>query len=356
MNFSKIKSWIKNAKKICLIHHIDTDGICSGFLIAKAIELMNGDIPYLFSYTSGSIQKKVYDKLVREKFDLVIVTDIAVDSDPKYVKLLSDAAKVILFDHHELTNDLNSKRILHFSTKMETGKYYPCSFYVYNIFSEFMDLSKYDWVAAIGLIGDYGASKYPKFMDSVLKKYNMSSKDPNYYDTSLGEIDKILGSARVYNGKKGALKAIKILLQCETLEDFNIKNRVLKNWKEKVQKSLDQGIKEFEDKAERFDDTFLYVIEKPRYNVGGPMSTILGHKYKDKTITLIIKIDKTRAKIHVRRNDGKFNTYKLLKKGLKGFENSKFGGHIPASGGEVLIKDISKFRERIRDIVKAKCF
>jgi single-stranded DNA-specific DHH superfamily exonuclease len=350
MDIKKAINWIQNAKKICLIFHIDTDGICSAFITGKAIELLRKELPFVYAYSTASLGKKTYEKLIREEFDLVIFVDLGVDRKPKYLRLLSDKVKVIAFDHHLLKEDLTGENILHFSTHSETEKYYPCSFFVYNIFSEIMNIKKYDWVAAVGLIGDSGADLYKEFMLEVLKKYGIKEEE-KFIDTKLGFIDKLLGSARVYNGKKGALKALKVLLECETIEDFYEKNAVLERWYEKVEEYLVKKLNEFKEDHEEFDDTLYYHMEKPEYNVGSPISSKLGYEHPHKTIILVINLDSLRAKIHLRRNDGKINVSDLVEKAVKLLEDSEGGGHPQSAGGNILVKDVPQFKENVKKLL-----
>ena len=110
-------------------------------------------------------------------------------------------------------------------------------------------------------------------------------------------------------------------------------------------------MKEFKDNHEKFDDTFYYHMEKPKYNVGSPISSKLGYENPHKTIILVIDLDKIRSKIHLRRNDGKVNVSELVEKAVKVLEDSEGGGHPQAAGGNVLITDVKKFRNNIKRLL-----
>ena len=336
--------WIKDSKKICLVFHIDADGICSAYIIAKVIERIKGELPCLYALSSTYVNKNLRAKL--KDYDLVIFTDLAVDSHPEAIREIAETSKVIIFDHHELTHNLNGPNVKHISTKMETKRYYPCSYQVYNYFNKEMDLSDMDWIAAVGLIGDTGAKLYKNFVESTLKKYGMKKcKDPNYFDTELGEMAIIIGAARVYNKTKGALKALKILLECESPKEFWEKTELLQKWRNKIQPYLDKNIKEFEKEAEKCKDVLIKRIKDPKYNIGSPLSSILSERYPNKTIILVV--DKGNiAKVHARSKVR--NLVELLSKATSGLKNVSCGGHKQAAGASIEPSDVTKFIRNLK--------
>ena len=78
-----------------LIHHWDTDGICSARLLLE--RLTNKDIdnktPILGNYYLTEEELQEYSK-----YDFVIIADISLPEDN--IKRLAENAKVIIFDHH----------------------------------------------------------------------------------------------------------------------------------------------------------------------------------------------------------------------------------------------------------------
>ena len=197
LKVEEVKAWIKNSKRICLIFHIDSDGITSAYLMEKVIQKLGRNVDVHYASAVVAPDYALYEKA--RKNDLIIFVDLNVDSKPHYVKKLAEENKVIIIDHHILFEDLNSENIIHVSTKFISEDYYPACFFIYNLFEEYLE--DYDWVAAIGLIGDVGAKLNPKFMNRVLKKYSLTKGEmENYEDTELGKFDFLVGGARMYSG------------------------------------------------------------------------------------------------------------------------------------------------------------
>ena len=44
----------------------------------------------------------------------------------------------------------------------------------------------------------------------------------------------------------------------------------------------------------------------------------------------------------------------MLKAGIAGLEDSSAGGHVPAAGGMICIKDLDKFKQNVRDFLETK--
>ncbi|GEM_PF-1809649 len=345
----EVIEWIKNSDKICVIFHIDTDGITSAYLFTRLVEKLGKNVERFYASPASSFNKKLYDKV--KDYDLVVFLDLSIDHNTKYINLLSEGSRVVIIDHHTLRQDLNSDRIIHISTKFLTDKYYPNAYFVYNLFRDY--LKEYDWIAAIGLIGDGGARFYPDFMRSVLKRLGMEEgKDENFQDTKLGYYDILLGSARMYSGGRGALKALKILLECNSPEEFEDNSSILKTWHKKVRRELEAKINVFRRNARKVGKLMYYHFSKPIYNIGSPLSTILCKEFPHNLIVITVDVNQTTTKVHAKSHTGEFNTYEILEKCVPNLKGATFGGHVQASGGSFDSKELKKFEECLFTIAK----
>ena len=344
--------WIKNSEDICVLFHIDSDGITSAYLFNKLVEHMGKKVKTFYASAAASLDKRTYEKA--KNHDLVVFLDLSVDGDPEYVKKLSEVSKVVIIDHHLLHEDLNTKNLIHISTKLLTEDYYPASYFVYNLFKDYVkSFEEYDWIAAIGLIGDGGARLNTEFMDGVLKKYNISKgKCENYTDTHLGYLDLLVGCARMYSGGRGAMKALKILLDSGDMKEFEENSLVLKNWYNKVEKELQSKMRVFERNAKKSGNLLYYHFSKPKYNIGAALSTNACIKHKDKLVVITMDVNPRIVKIHAKSNTSRFNTFEILEKIVPGLKSSTFGGHIPASGGSFDSSELKEFQKRLFELAK----
>jgi len=334
-----------------LLFHIDTDGVCSGVLINAFMERLGKEMEFSLAI-NPSFSKQVLEKIKNSPSDTAIFVDLSVDSSIEKIEEIASKKKVIIMDHHAITNNLNKIRnCYHFNPLLEGNEeYYPASIYIFNLLNkEFPNfIEDLDWIASVGLIGDGAFNIYKDFVKKTLKKYKLAfNKDP--YLTKFGEFDKLVSSGRVYNGAKGAMKAFKILSSNLTIKEFEKNSDILKNWMKKVDAEIEKQLKQFKKEKEIFKDIYFFQIHS-KMNIGSPISSLLGSKYKHKTI-IIYENRGNIMKFHLRRTDGKQNLSKLAKEIVNGFEQSAAGGHVKAAGGHVLEKDWEIVKERMKEVL-----
>ena len=80
---------------ILLIHHWDTDGLCSASLILDALGRMDVETwtPFLGTF---SLTKE--DITWAQNFDIVLICDMALPA--RNVEEIAEKTRVIMFDHH----------------------------------------------------------------------------------------------------------------------------------------------------------------------------------------------------------------------------------------------------------------
>ena len=125
----------------------------------------------------------------------------------------------------------------------------------------------------------------------------------------------------------------------------------LEKYSKEVEKEVVNLINNFEKEKNVYgknEDIYFWEFET-KFHIKPIVSTILSFKNPDKTFIFISSRDEGYS-ISARRQDKKVDLPKLLKKLLKGFEDSSSGGHIPAAGGYFLKKDLPEFRKRLEEI------
>ncbi len=334
--------WIKESYRTALVFHIDTDGCCSGALIGKVFKDLGKTID-MYVGSIPTLPDAVMRKLTYGMYNLIIFVDLSVDQQADKVRELANISKVLIMDHHRITEDLNSARICHMNPLLEgVEKYYPASKYIYDVF----ELDGYDWIAAMGLIGDNGVPQWEEFIKRTFKRYGWErGEDPNARGTVLAKADEMVGSARMLRGNIGAEKAFEVLVQSESLDEFFEKAGELETWYRHVQKEIKRKLKEFDSSSERIGNAFIFELESDM-NLGSALSTILSNKHPDKTI-VIHERRNAMVKFHLRRGDGKLDLSDSVKETTKGFEHAAGGGHKNAAGGHVLETDWKRFKSKL---------
>ena len=167
--------------RIAILHDSDADGISAAVICARAIERLRGSPPDLVITQKKrmvSIEKDTVKKLRQNQVNKFITLDLAVDQDPREFRPIEKFAEILVIDHHKVYNDLSSKRTVfikasELSKKVEPSKY-ATSKLVFDLFSRVPDLHDLDWVACVGMVGDFSVNAWKSFVRHVLKTKKLS--------------------------------------------------------------------------------------------------------------------------------------------------------------------------------------
>lgn len=327
--FEKAKEFIKKIKpeeKVLLMYHSDTDGICSAVLMILGLKKLGIKIKKsVYVNTPLTIPKNGM------KFDKIIILDVPIGTTECLPK-----KKILVFDHHP-SQDINSKNIVFVNPRLGNKKIYqPVSYLVYRFFSQFIDMKKYEWIAVLGTIADFG---YEDCKD-LTKKY-ISRKPKNLKKTKLGKLSDRFNSYINYAGVKEALR---LLLSLNSLRELK-KNKKVEHAHFKFEKKLKKVKENFLENAEFYKKLIFGIIKTKERRIGSSLSSVLSIENKNKVI--IIAVNKGKFyNVHARNHWGKFDLGKLMKKccDLEG------GGHPRAGGGKV--RDLEKFKKCILREIK----
>lgn len=338
----KALEWIEGSNKTALVFHIDTDGCCSAALVGKLLKKLGKTID-LYIGSIPALPDAVVSKLLYGMYDLVVFVDLSVDQQSEKIREIANNSKVLVIDHHTITENMNSATVCHMNPLLDgVTKYYPASKYIRDLFG----LEEYDWIASIGVIGDSGVPDWKEFMTEAFKKYGWKTwNDPNARDTIPAEADEMIGSARILHSSAGAEKAFEILLASESIGEFFEKAGELRVWHRKVQQEIKKELGNFESSSEKVGSILIYGL-RSEMNLGSALSTIVSNSHPDRTVLIYEKYNHS-MKFHVRRGDGKLDLSRSVRDNIKGLRQSTGGGHRNAAGGQVVEDDWERFRSRL---------
>ena len=164
------------AEKSCLlIHHWDTDGICSAAIIFEHFgKEIDTRIPYIGNYY---LTLEEISEISEQGYDLIIVADMAIPEENILQLKKKSGAEIYIFDHH-LQNIIKN---VHHYNPISMGE--PAENYPSNSWS----LSKYfkreiDIFSVLGAVGDnaikikFNSSVYPE-IEAFIEKSNISFDD-----------------------------------------------------------------------------------------------------------------------------------------------------------------------------------
>ncbi len=336
---------IKPTDKIALLHDTDPDGTTSGKIITHAIERLGGKIS-LFLITERkihTISDKIISSMKQQRINILITTDKTVDSGPEQIKKIEQFAHIVIFDHHIIEHDVSSAKTLLLKPQLIFDTDRPdqyCSAKIsYDILNRVINLNDLDWICVSGIIADMAFPMWKKFIDKVFKKYNLPKKK-NLFDTQLGEIAQLISYAEALDEPETCFELI--------LKSKNINDTLKKLHKyNKIKKEVDYYTNNAASLGEWHNKKSLLILEiKSKHKIKSMVSSKIAHAlYPHKTIIVIQKID-NQITISARRNDLKKNMNTLLKKSLGSLPGNA-GGHAPASGGSVSIKEYPAFKENL---------
>ncbi|MCS7123282.1 MAG: DHHA1 domain-containing protein [Candidatus Aenigmarchaeota archaeon] len=319
---SKFDEFINKWNDFLVVHHYDTDGICSASLVSIALEIRGK------KYKNLSLSQYDEDgwRMVLKhssKYKNAIFLDLASINR----NIIEAFERVMIIDHHQLKNYPNY--VVYINPRLKNSNVYiPCSY----IIEKILNLKEFRWIGIVGTIGDMGFD--------LLKKFNISEK--NWKKTKLGKIAMVIDSVKVIGGKKACEKIVKFIAKS------NSPNDVLKNYGKfyiKYKKELLRLIKDFKRNKKVINDFIIYRIFS-KYNFSSTLATILSRKFKNKT--LVISQKEKNGSIKVSLRSSRLDLTDFLDKVLKDIK-ATYGGHPQASGITFSNeKEFSRFLEKIK--------
>ena len=317
---------------IVLIYHMDMDGVCSASLVHLALERLSAESSGKIKI-SKSIMSTYSDMVgVLERLggvDKIIILDIGVDQNVEICE------KVLLIDHHSIKRDLNSESVIFLNPRFEDEEVYqPASYVVYKLLSKIVDIKKWGWISAMGIISDWGYADCRDVLDDWVKV----EKKEELFHTKLGQVaDMLLGASYVL----GFDKILDILIGAESVEDLENREDVTEAYR-KYDIAFQDGKRQFLENSETYGKIIFSAI-KPMYRrLGSPVINRLSFENPDKVIFLLEFMDDA-YKISARYQHADINKEVNLSKVMKVCCGG--GGHRAAAGGSISSDDIEKFKK-----------
>ena len=311
-----------------LIHHWDTDGICSARLILK--HLSDKDIdnktPTLGNYFLTEKELQEYSK-----YDYVIIVDMSLPEDN--ILRLAENAKIFIFDHH-LGKEI--KQVFHYNPiiKGEDPDKYPSASWIINSFLE----NPVNLYALLGIVGDHEQ----KIKDN--KEFNKKIMD--FCRSSNISFDEMLKMAYLLdtNYKMGDRKAVEEapikLLGFDSPDDI-LHN---KQWNENYKKLNGEIQKIIEQPSEKIDDIILKKINTS-YNIISTVTRKIAWDTGKNTLVINTGFFEDKDQIYMRGNK---NAEPMIKRGKDlgfkcGGKKEVLGAIVPKDKTDFFVKEILDF-------------
>jgi single-stranded DNA-specific DHH superfamily exonuclease len=322
--------------KVALIYHMDMDGVCSAALIRRGLKVLSeklgGEIKISKSIVSTYKKLEGILETVGD-FDKIIIVDIGVD------KGIETGKDTLWIDHHLIKSDLNSESLVFINPRFENEEIYqPASYVVYKLLSRIVDLKPYGWVAAIGIVSDWGYADCRDVLDDWVKVKN---KD-ELYQTDIGQTGELLLGASYIMGID---RILEFLTDAVSREDI-INNQEIVNAYKEYDGVFKDGKKQFWENAETFGNVVISFIEPKIRRLSSPIINRVSFENPDKIVFLIESVGdeyKISARYQHANVDKKIHLGELMERCAGG------GGHRAAAGGSVKPENIERFKKCVLD-------
>ena len=351
-DFKQFISSITKQDNIALMYDTDPDGLSASVLVQKSLSKLNLNKPLLISkHKYGrNIPDEMIQELKQNKINYFIAVDLPFESYPNIEKLSS--LDILVMDHHPVTNLNVPKNILvikpqFFQTKLEPSRVCAANV-VYTFFSEIIDLKKYDWISAIGMIADitYKEKENQIFIDDVLKKNHVEIK-PNPFDTEFGQFVNYVAYADSFESKDELIYAQNALLSSNNYQEAEKKLERFKIVEDEINSYVDN----FPKNAEKINNIYFYDMT-PNNFIGSIIATRASMRKAYNNILVVIENKNNMLNVSVRCQDKSYDMGRMMNEVTTHLTSASGGGHIPAAGGKVQIQDKDKFKKLVVDWVK----
>lgn len=314
-----------------IIHHWDTDGICSARLILKHLEGKNiaNKTPTLGNYFLTETELEMYSK-----YDFVIIVDMSLPEEN--VLRLAENAKVMIFDHH-LGKVID--KVFHHNPiiKGENPDKYPSASWIVNDYLG----NSLNIYAILGIIGDHeqkikNNEEFYKIITDFCKENRIS------FDELLKMV--YLIDTNYKKGDKLAVEEAPIkLLRFDSADDILYN----KSWNENLEK-INSEIQTLLSQPGEENEGIIFKRINTQYNIISTITRKIAWDSGKNAVVLNTGFFKDKDQIYVR---SKKDAQPIIQRGKElGF---KCGGKKEVLGAIVPKEKTDNFIEEIMTFLKA---
>jgi single-stranded DNA-specific DHH superfamily exonuclease len=334
---SEIREHLEKAQNPIFFFDNDADGLASFLLLRRYIGRGKGVAIKSFPGLNASYARKLYEL----KPDYIFVLDKpAVEEE-----FLEEARKLNLpmvwIDHHNVEKpDIDNYYNPYHNDKTNE----PVSYLSYKIIEKKEDI----WIAMVGCIGD---GTLPDFSEEFEKKYpelwgeNLKTAFQALYTTEIGKITRILSFAL----KDRTTKVVNMMKYlCAVNSPYDVLD-------EEKARAILQRFKQINEKYSRLVERakklaggkVLFFKYGGELSISADISNELFFLFPEKII-VVAHLKGTKVSLSMR---WKKDIRKLTLKAIEGLEGATGGGHEHATGAQMAVEDLPKFKENLMKLI-----
>ncbi|MBS3058039.1 MAG: DHH family phosphoesterase [Candidatus Diapherotrites archaeon] len=349
--FDRFVNSLSEKDRIAIITDHDTDGVTAGVIAFKALLQITGKMPAMVIIASNQnepLSEKTVRVLKKKKINKLVCPDISLDQKERlfFARKISKFAKILNIDHHKVyAKSIGKGNVLvkpQFFSKIDPSRYASAKM-CFDLFSRHTNLEGSEWIAALGLYGDWGEKAWKGFFSSALRKAGISLE-------KIKELHGILAAVDVLE-KKRLPECFNNLLSVEKPANSL---RSFAKYRQRLESMLREAEMDFWKNAECHPKLeYCFYLASAKYGIAANLINRLAKKAQKTTLVIGQRAGKE-IKLSARRSDRKIAVNELLENAVKGLKEGSAGGHEPAAGGKILAKDLGKFKKKVLEILEKK--
>lgn len=303
-----------------ILHHWDTDGICSAALLYDSNSI--NMTPKIGNYF---LEEDEIRKIEEKNYNEICIVDLAIHADS--LRKLAEITKVRVFDHH-LTKRLDNVEYINPILDGEDEEEHPSASWVVGTFLNIDNL-----LAFLGAVGDWEERIKQTTFYVKLKKF-MERERITFEEMS--EMVKLIDSNYKVGDKLEVERAVNMLHNAEDVKTFVLENEKWRRNKEKIDKEIEKALSGEEKKI---DKVRIKEIDCP-YNI---ISTVARRLWNKKEYVMVINRGyfKDKCQIYVRGDSVAHLIQMAISHGyVAGGKKNVMGAIVPKQECDEFIKKI----------------
>jgi len=367
-HIDKVNGWLDaNARppgRVVIVYHGDCDGVVSAAMFDHLLRetLHQSDIHYIPVRTEQYDFAHVLDAVERLLPDITIFLDLSIQNHPDKLARIAESTRrgVLIYDHHTQQNDIVPDNTLYLNPSVTPEGYDedappPCYFSAKLAGSR--GKKDFDWVAAIGLIGESAVERYLDLFTKVSRQFPELCPDgvihsaPQVQKSKLRTISYAIGSA--FWGPPGGYeqaafdvlaKMIAGYLPQSFFDSDNSAAAQIMELEQAVRREIGRIFHETLFSSYCDAATSLrYAEVSSEYRIGGVIATRMSRKFRNDLIVTGQPYG-SRYVIEARRGSHrKENMADLLARASLNLNPFSTGGHPAAAGATLPLASSSEF-------------
>ena len=336
-----IKEHLNKAQNPLFFFDNDQDGLCSFLLLQKYIGRGKG-----FPIKSTPLDVNYFRKINELNPDYIFLLDIPDVKEEFFEEVRKLNLPIVWIDHHIYDIENIPKFVDYYNPFSKKSELSSTTDLCYQVTRRKEDL----WLAIVGSISDKFVPPYYSNFRKEYPELTIDSKDAFeiFYNSDIGKIAQLLGDG-LKDTTTNVIKMVKFLMKSrgpfdvlqevpenrEMHEKFNIISKKYNKFIEKAKSEVKES------------DKLVFFEYGGNMSMSAALSNRLSYLFPGRFI-FVAYIKEDFVNISGR---GK-NVKTILEKVLKDFDNAKGGGHEDAVGARIMKRDLEKFREKVKDILK----